>query len=139
MRLRLALLAAAAALAVAGCGSTESSSAGDFQGQEAEVAQVVEDLQRAGQAGDPDRICGDILTAKLAEEIGKGGTSCADEVDKAIGDSEDFELRVTDVTVTGSSATAKVQQGGDGKATATFELARERGRWRIASFAPAGG
>ena len=135
MRLRLVILAAAAALAAAGCGgSTESSSADDFQGEEAKAAQVVEDLQRAGQAGDPDRVCGDILTPQLAEEIGEGGTSCADEVDKAIGDAEDFELRVTDVTVSGNSATAKVRQGGDGKATATFELARERGRWRISSL-----
>jgi hypothetical protein len=137
MRLRLAILAAAAALAVAGCGSTESSSAGDFKGDEGQVAQVIEDLQRAGQGGDPDRICGDILTPKLAEEVGRGGVSCADEVDKAIGDAEDFELRVTDVTVSGSTATAKVHQGSGGKAAATFELARERGRWRIASLARA--
>jgi hypothetical protein len=134
VRLRLALLAAAAVLALAGCGSGDSSSANAFQGQEREVAQVIEDLQRAGQRGDGQQVCSEILTAGLAERLAEGGESCADELDKAFGDAEDFELEVTDVTVSGNSATAEVRQGGEGRTTATFELVRERGRWRIASF-----
>jgi hypothetical protein len=134
MCLRLALLAAAAVLALAGCGSSEPSSANEFQGQEKEVAPAVEDLQRAGQTGDGERICGELFTAELAEQVAQGGESCVDEVEKAVGDSEDFELEVTGVTVSGNSATAEVRQGGDGATTATFELVRERGRWRIAAF-----
>jgi hypothetical protein len=134
MRPRLALLAAAAVLALAGCGSSESSSANAFEGEEKAVAQVVEDLQRAGQTGDAERVCGELVSAALAEQLAEGGESCADELDKAFGDSEDFELEVTDVTVTGDTAVAKVRQGGEGKTTATFELVRERGRWRIDSL-----
>jgi hypothetical protein len=134
MHPRLALLAAAAALALAGCGSSESSSANAFEGPEREVAQVVEDLQRAGQTGDAERVCGELLTAELAERLAEGGESCVDELDKAFGDSEDFELQVTGATVSGNTATAQVRQGGEGRTTATFELVRERGRWRISSL-----
>lgn len=132
MRLTLLSIAAvAAALALAGCGSAESSSAGSFEGQEKEVAQVVEDLQRAAQSRDGGKVCSDILARELVDELSAGDQDCIDEVEKAIGDADDYELRVTDVTVAGERATAVVQQG---SRKATFELVRQDGRWRIAEM-----
>jgi hypothetical protein len=132
MRLTLLSIAAvAAALALAGCGSGESSSAGSFEGQEKEVAQVVEDLQRAAQSRDGGKVCSDIFARELVDELSAGDQDCIDEVEKAIGDADDYELRVTDVTVAGERATAVVQQGGR---KATFELVRQDGRWRIAEM-----
>ena len=127
------LAAAAAALALAGCGASEPSSAERFQGTERQVAQVVEDLQRAALARDAEEVCADILSPDLVREIEEGGP-CVDEVEKAIAESGDFELRVTDVTVQGERATARVQQGDDRRRAADYELVREDGRWRVSGF-----
>src|SRR5688572_4242921 len=125
------IAAAAAALALAGCGSTGSSSAGDFEGQERDVAQVVEDLQRAAQSRDGGKVCSEIFARELVDQLSEGDQDCIDEVEKAIGDADDYELRVTGVTVAGQTATAAVEQ--DGR-KATFALVRQDDRWRIAEM-----
>jgi hypothetical protein len=130
-RILLPLAAVAAALALAGCGSGESSSAGGFEGQEKEVAQVVEDLQRAAQSRDGGKVCSELLARELVDELSSGDQDCIDEVEKAIGDADDYELRVTDVSVEGESATATVE---DGDRRAKFALVRQDGRWRIAEM-----
>ena len=45
-------------------------------------------------------------------------------MEKATGDADDYDLEVTDVTVTGNTATAKVKarRGNDKNATTTFTL-----------------
>jgi dihydroxyacetone kinase len=127
----LALVLASGALA--GCAATPQTSARGFKGDEKAVAQVVDDLQSAGQRKQPDKICSDVLAAKLVDQLKAGGTNCVDEMDKAITDSDDFDLKVTDVTVTGSTASAKVRQGKDGP-TATWQFAKERNGWRATSL-----
>jgi len=127
------LAAVAAALALAGCGASESSSANRFQGTEREVAQTVEDLQRAGLSRDAEKICSEILSRELVRQIEEGGT-CAGEVEQAITEAGDFELRVTDVTIQGDRATAEVQPGSDRERAAPFELVRQDGRWRVDAF-----
>ena len=52
---------------------------------------------------------------------------------KAIEDADDYELDVSDVTVTGSTATATVKRGDDG-ATQTMEFTREGSDWRATSL-----
>ena len=128
----LALLLATAALA--GCTAAgQSSSAGDFEGAERDVAQVVDDLKGTR---DPDEICSRIFTDDFAKSLEAGGHDCIDEVRATIRDTADTDMKVDDVTISGSTATAKVSQ--DGK-TATFELERDGESWRISSLgAPAG-
>jgi hypothetical protein len=127
----LAVILASGALA--GCTAAPKSSSGGFKGEEKAVAQVVDDLQTAGQRKDPDKICSDVLSAKLVDQLKQGGTNCVDEMDKAITDSDDYTLDVTGVTVTGNTATAKVKVGKDGP-TSNFEFAKERGGWRVTSL-----
>jgi hypothetical protein len=126
------LLVAVLLLALAGCGE-EPSSTQDFQGQEREVAQKVEDLQEAGESGSPDDICADILARQVVDQLEAAGTNCADEMDKAIKDADDFDLEVLSVSVNGNQATAEVRRGDDGR-TATFEFTREGGQWRATSL-----
>jgi uncharacterized protein YceK len=122
-------------LAVAGCTSTtsSSSSASKFSGTEADVAKVVEDLQTAGQRKDAAKVCSQLLAKSLVTKLDGDGTSCTQEMDHAAADADDFDLDVRDVTVSGDSATAKVQRGSDGP-TATFTFVREANRWKIASL-----
>jgi hypothetical protein len=127
----LALLLATAALA--GCAVTnQNSSAGDFKGAERDVAQVIDDLKGTR---DPEEVCSRILTDDFAKSLEADGHDCVDEVKATIRDTADTDIKVDDVTISGSSATAKVSQDGD---NATFELERDGESWRISSFgAPA--
>jgi hypothetical protein len=134
IHLCIPLAAAALALALGGCGAQQDSAGEDFEGAEAEVAQVVDDLQSAAQRGDAEELCSRILSPELAGGLADGGSQCIDEMEKAVGDVNDFDLEVTGVSISGATARAEVTQGEDGKA-ATFELAREGRDWRVTSLA----
>jgi hypothetical protein len=123
------------ALALGGCtAQPSSSSAGDFKGAEADVAKVVDDLQSAGQKGNADDICAKYLSKQLADSLKAGSSDCIDEMQKAIQDVNDFSLDVKDVTVSGTTARAEIEQGDKSPSRATFEFAREGAGWRVTSF-----
>ncbi len=128
MRIPTLLLALLAALALAACGETAGGT-GDFEGTEADVAQVVEDLQTAAQEDEPDRICRNLLAASFVRQIGESGVDCREAVSD---DADGFDLEVRDVSVSGSTATARVASGaGESAEQGTVRLAREGDNWRI--------
>ena len=57
-------------------------------------------------------------------------------MEKLTGDADDYELEVSDVAITGSTATARVKarRGGREGAVTSFSLAREDGKWRLTSL-----
>lgn len=121
-------------LAIAGCGAQATpSSAEKFKGDERAVAQKVEDLQEAGESRKPEDICSEILSRTLVTQLEAAGTDCADEMEKAIDDADDFDLDVQDVTITGSTATVDVRRGDEGP-TEKMEFTRENGQWRATSL-----
>jgi hypothetical protein len=124
-----------ALLGAAGCTSTNrsSSSSQKFTGAQGAVAKVVSDLQQAGERKDASKICSQILSRKLVDTLGQTGTSCGQEMKKAIDDADDFKLDVQRVSVNGSTATAVVRRGDDGP-TSTFRFVREDGRWKATDF-----
>jgi hypothetical protein len=132
MRIVIRLLPLALVAALAGCGPAPSSTS-SFKGNEKAVAQVIEDLQSDAQGRKPSAICSDVLSRALADKLKSAGNDCAGEMEKITGDADDFELKVTDVTITGNSATAKVEarRGSDKKATTTYTLVREGNDWRL--------
>jgi hypothetical protein len=123
----------AAALGVAGCTSTTGSTSATFTGAQAAVASVVSDLAKDGQRKDAQKICSDILARELVDKLNEAGTTCGQEMDKAISDADDFDLSVQKVTINGSSATAVVRRGTNGP-TATFRFVREGGKWKATDF-----
>ena len=133
---RTALAAASSVLFLVGCTtSPTTTSTDDFEGDERAVAQTVADLAEAGSAREATDICGGVVTDALREGIAKGGSSCNDEMQKAIEDVDAFDLEVTDVTVTGDKATAEVESAdGDRRVRRTFAFVRVDGDWRISSF-----
>ena len=133
--MRRCLLVLPLLLAVAGCGEAATNSAEDFRGPERAVAEVVEDLQSAAEARDADRICSDILADALVDRLRSAGSSCREEMEWAIKDANDFELRVRDVAVTGNTARATVERGAEGdQGTQVLEFTRVGGRWRATSL-----
>jgi hypothetical protein len=129
------LLVLIAVLALAGCGAQpEQSSVDKFPaGAQRDVAQKVEDLQQAGEDRKPEDICSQILSRTLVSQLEAAGAKCADEMEKAIDDADDFDLDVQKVEVDGNSATATVKRGDDGP-TETMEFARENNQWRATSL-----
>jgi hypothetical protein len=128
------LAALFAALALAGCGAqAEQSSTEEFQGEDRAVAQKIEDLEEAGKGRKPEDICSNILASSLVQQLEAADVRCADEMEKAIDDADDFDLDVQDVTVSGSTATARVKRGDDGP-TVTMEFTKENGQWRATAL-----
>ena len=132
---RRSLLAATLlAAALAGCGSTAESGP-EFAGEEKLVADQVATLQEAGEAGEAKKICDEVLARSLREEIAAEGSTCQTELDKALKDSDDFELTVEDVAIDGTTATVKVRgRERDAERVRTFEFVREGANWRVASL-----
>src|SRR5262249_25253640 len=104
-----------------------------FQGDQAKVADVVDSLAAAGRQGNAQKICSDILSKQLIQELKSAGGDCVTEMDRAIKDASDYDLRVTGVKINGPNATATVRQGADGK-TATFTFVKENGTWRASAL-----
>jgi hypothetical protein len=127
----LGLLAALAVLA-AGCGAA-GSSAGDFEGAEEEVAQVVEDVEQAATEDEPRRVCTQLLARPLAQRLGR---NCLRVVQSAFDQADTYALKVDDVRVTDNRARARVLTGRDEDPdeAETLELVREANGWRLASL-----
>ena len=127
-----ALLLAAAGLAT-GCGATGSNSASDFSGVKKDVATTIDDLSSNARKSDERAICTNLLASSLIQQLQTGGQTCATAISHALDDADTVDMTVKSVTVTGTKATALV----DSKQKATndtFQLVKEGGRWKIASF-----
>src|SRR4051794_16525325 len=115
---RTAPIAAALALCLSACGAAPTpKSASKFKGDQAQVADLVDKLAAAGADHDAEKICTEILAKTLIAELKSAGGDCVTEMDRAIKDASDFDLRVNSVKVTGPTATAQVRQGKSGKLT----------------------
>jgi hypothetical protein len=133
MRRLAAAFVAVGALVAAGCGST--SSARDFAGAEQAIAEKVEQLQSAGESRDGDEICTEVVSRALRQALTAPGSTCPEQVDEALGDADDFELDVRDVTIRGERATAQVRaRVGGAERLRAVELVRQGGGWRVDSL-----
>jgi hypothetical protein len=132
--MRRLMLVALLALPVAGCGAaTSTTSSGNFKGEQANVAKVVDDLAAKGRRGDAKGICSDVLSTQLVAQLNTAGGDCVTEMKNAIADASDFDLQVRSVKVNGTNATAQVRQGKAGK-LATFTFVKESGGWRASAL-----
>ena len=141
-----ALLAAAAtSAALAGCGGGSSDDKSQKPPNDAStksddataVKQTMSDLQTASRAGDGERICTQVFTAKLADSVTGSARSgsCAKEVNDKLF-SRDAQITVQNVDVpNAANATATIKEANGN--TSTVFLVKQSGRWRIRSVQPA--
>jgi hypothetical protein len=129
-RVALALIALLLAVVAGGC-TQSSSSSGSFQGTERDVADAIDDLSSAAGRKNEAKICQDLLTKELAASLKSTGTDCETEISDALADSDDSDLTVKDVSISGPTATAVVENNDK---TATFRLQKVGQDWRIASL-----
>lgn len=131
MRRAAAILLLASALT--GCTQGGSATTG-FAGEEKRVAQAIADLSSNATRNKHAETCDQLLSKALRGRIG-AGASCSSELKKAFQDADQSELDVKDVSIEGTSASARVtSEGRTATVTRTFKLVEEDQRWRIDSF-----
>lgn len=142
-RTHLVLPLLAATALVTGCASQSGgeTNTDDFQGTERDVAEAVYGFRDAVTKRDEQEVCDSFFTSALRDEIervGKAagrGDTCAEVIADTIQDIDATDIKITDITVTGSTAKVAVKtdltEGAD--PTDTLELADDRG-WRIAKL-----
>ena len=116
-------------IALAGCGAT-ADEAPELQGEEARVAQVLEDVRTAAGEDEEERICRQLLTAELARRAG----DCPEAVRAAIAEADVNTQTVQDVRISGTTATARVETGTEQPQVETVRFERVGRDWRIAGF-----
>jgi hypothetical protein len=130
-RLAVALVVLLLAAAAAGCAASSSSSSKNFQGTERDVATAIDDFSSAAKRKNEAKICDELLTKEFAQSLRSTGTDCETEISDAIADSDDYDLTVKDVSVSGPTATAVVENNDK---TATMRLQKVGQDWRIAGL-----
>ena len=140
----LILICAISVLALAGCaqgGNQSTDSTANYKGTEKLIAGTVEDLQAYGEKGEGEKICSQLLTAKLSQKIGKqgGAKGCSGAVTDGMKQTDKADLEVTAIKIdpkdaAKATATVKAKTGDKSSQTSTMELAKESGRWKISSF-----
>jgi hypothetical protein len=136
MRRALSVIAVLATLPLAGCtqaGTKNSDTTKDFTGDQKAVASTVEDLQTAAKDRKGTTICADLITAELRDKIST--SDCPKVMKDAVRDTDEVDLQVKTVKVTGDTAVASVKEktGGDDRMR-TIELQKVAGRWRISAL-----
>ena len=121
----------------AGCGDDDdvNNNADNYDGTEAELASVVDDFANAGRDGDGTKICEDIFTTELADNIEReSGQSCPSEVEDNLPEGE-YELEIDTLAVDGDTATAAVTDQEDN--SSVLHIDKVDDVWRVARVTPA--
>ena len=75
--------------------------------------------------------------AAAGGDDGLPGGDCRAAIAKAFDDADNFELKVDDVRISGTRATARVKAGHDEDQVETITLVREGNVWKISQLAGA--
>jgi hypothetical protein len=122
----------------AGCGGDDddvNNNADDYDGTDAEVAGVVDDFANAGRDGDGAKICEDIFSTELSDNIEReAGQSCPSEVEENLPEDE-YELEIDTLEVAGDTATVAVTDQDDNNSVLHIEKVDDA--WRVARVTPA--
>jgi hypothetical protein len=115
-------------VALSGCGGGPS----DVD----QVRVVVEGFGEATKAKDYQRLCDDLLSPKLVEEVERVGLPCEVALRQGLGEVRSPELTIGRIEVKGDNATADVRSSAAGEPPSrdVLELIRVADAWRIASL-----
>ena len=105
-----------------------------YEGTEAEVAVVVDDFANAGRDGDGTKICEEIFTTELVDNVEReSGQSCPSEVQEELPEGE-YELEIDTLEMDGDTATVGVtEEDGD---RSILHMTKVDAAWRIARVTP---
>jgi hypothetical protein len=113
----------------AGCGGDEGPNEKRYDGDSADVAAVVDELQRYARLDDGAKICAELLTPQLERFIERSfDVGCEERVNEQLGDA-DTTITVRRLRVDGPLASATVSEN-NGKLTGMAFVKRDE-EWRI--------
>lgn len=134
MRLPLGLGAVTGCLLLAGaCGGEDGPNAKRFDGESKDIAAVIDDLQSAARAGEPERICDEVFARSLAKEINETGTKCPERV-RALLVSDKASFKVDGVRIDGKKKAIANVSDGSGNRSVLY-MSETGDGWRIARIA----
>lgn len=136
LKLRSVALPASLALVLAaGCGGGGDSRPKPISGPPKEVADTVKAFEAATEAKEFARICRDLFTRRIVEEVG-GSRECPRFLRRNAEGLEEARILITNIRVRGGNATVDAVTTAEGQAPVrdTIQLLRERGRFRIAAL-----
>ena len=120
-----------AALAI-GCGGDDDGGGGNadrYEGDERDVAAVVDDFAEAGRDGDGARVCEEVFAAALTRNVERESEqTCETEVEENLPEGE-YELEADEIDVNGLSATADVTDQDDNRSV--LHMVKTGDEWRI--------
>jgi glycine/serine hydroxymethyltransferase len=123
------------ALGLAGCAGAASDSAKEFKGEQAKVAAVIEQIEKAARDDKPDVVCERLLTDARLKLVDTLGTTCKTGVKDAFKDADSFDITVDKITIKGDAATVNVTSGrGSNKKSDTLQLKRDGTAWKVDSL-----
>jgi hypothetical protein len=131
MRLRATGVAALALVCatVGACGGDEGPNEKRFDGDSADVAAVVDQLQTYAREGDGSKICSDLMTPQLAQLVASSfDTTCARRVADQLGGKR-TTIDVRRLQVEGPLASATVVEANRNVTGLAF--VKRDGQWRI--------
>ncbi|HEX8087069.1 MAG TPA: nuclear transport factor 2 family protein [Solirubrobacteraceae bacterium] len=122
-----AALLAIVALLAAGCGADD----------EGDVRRTLDDFAEATAKKDYQRMCDDLLSPDLIEQIRRVNLPCEVALRTGLEDVENPRLEVRSVKLDGDTATARVHSSASNQEASddTIKLVKVDGEWRIASLA----
>jgi hypothetical protein len=127
--MRLRLIALGALVLVSACGGSEGANETRFDGDSADVAAVVDQLQDYARDGEGAKICSDLMTPQLSRFIADSfDTSCAKRVTAQLG-SDSATITVRRLHVEGPLASATVVEANRNVTGLAF--VKRDGEWRI--------
>ena len=121
---------------MAACGDDDdaNNNADNYDGTDAEVAQLVDEFANAGRDGNGEEVCEEIFTEELAQSVEEAaGQSCASEVEDNLPEG-DYELEVDTLEVNGDTATVGVTDQNDDEFV--IQVQKVDAEWRIAGIPP---
>jgi len=123
----------ATGLLAAGCGSSPTDSSEDFEGPEAEVAEVITSLSNNMQKNRSDVICRTLLSPEAVAKIRKAQHRSCEKVLPSLLGPSDTKIKVTDVKISGDTAVAKVEMiDSDGNTVPSqLRLKKYQGVWKL--------
>ena len=118
-----------------GCGGDdEETNADRYEGEEAEVAALVDEFAEAGRDGDGEKVCEEIFDEALAKNVEREAKqSCASEVEDNLPEGE-YELEVSSVDVSDNTATVAVTDQDDNKSV--LHVVKADSDWRVLRVTP---
>jgi len=125
-------MAVAAVLTLSGCSLGADEEAPRVSGPPAEIAAVVQRLERATAERDWAAVCADLFTAGARERA--GGPDCARLLGEAAADVRRPEIEIRGIRVReGGRASVDVRTRASGQETVSnvLELRNENGQWRV--------